>query len=164
MKRQLVAALLALNVAAVAVPSATFTVSAADAEPVVETQATEEVEIDAQATTQPEIDLSEYREEKLSEVESYDGPTGTTYTFTGAASTRRSAINSETDTKLHKSNDKAEMRKIASDAKTEIDQLANEVDKSLFFLHFVICRNPSLPYFNCYTKEDILSKVYIKFV
>ncbi len=130
MKRQLVAALLALNVAAVAVPSATFTVSAADAEPVVETQATEEVEIDAQATTQPEIDLSEYREEKLSEVESYDGPTGTTYTFTGAASTRRSAINSETDTKLHKSNDKAEMRKIASDAKTEIDQLANEADKT----------------------------------
>ena len=90
MKRQLVAALLALNVAAVAVPSATFTVSAAEAEPAVETQATEEVEIDAQAndTTQDEIDLSKYRAEKLQEVESYNGPNHE-YTFTGAALTRR---------------------------------------------------------------------------
>ena len=77
MKRQLVAALLALNVAAVAVPSATFTVSAAEAEPAVETQATEEVEIDAQAneTTQDEIDLSKYRAEKLQEVEVIMAPT-----------------------------------------------------------------------------------------
>lgn len=132
MKRQLVAALLALNVAAVAVPSATFTVSAAEAEPAVEAQATEEVEVDAQAndTTAEEIDLSQYRTVRLQEVENYAGPTGTTYAFTGAASTRRSAINSETDTKLHKSNDKAEMRDIVSKAKTEIDQLANEEDKT----------------------------------
>lgn len=131
MKRQLVAALLALNVAAVAVPSATFTVSAAEAEPAVETQATEEVEIDAQAndTTQDEIDLSKYRAEKLREVESYNGPNHE-YTFTGAALTRRNKIDEESDTKLHKSSDKAEMRDIASKAKTEIDQLANETDKT----------------------------------
>lgn len=114
MKRQLVAALLALNVAAVAVPSATFTVSAA--------------EITAQDASAEDQALSNAKVSAFNAVKGY--ASAQSYAFTHAAKTEYDSIIAKADKDINGCKTQTSIDTIADDAKKSIDNLANDTYKS----------------------------------
>lgn len=109
-QKQLTAALLALNVAAVAVPSATFTTYAA--------------EVTAQDTSAPDQVLSDAKVQAFNGVKAYAGTQS--YVFSNAAKTEYDRIIAQADKDINGCKTQTSIDTFADGAKKSIDNLAND--------------------------------------